>query len=120
MNGTLSAGNIALAILGAAQNTDAVIVANKVLVANEYTKQVSGRDFSDPLFGTDQDTKFHYSGEEAAAAARKLLSGVSDDPATLPDVEDLRKQLEDQAGGNDDVIVSPPAPVTPPPIPPAV
>lgn len=116
--GSISAGNIALAILSAARNQDKTAIANKVAVANEFTQKVDGHSFDDSKFGSGLDSQFAYGGETAAAAARAFLAGVTDDLDTVPDSVDVRDILlgngsgqEAPGGGGGGDTKAPPAPI---------
>ena len=98
--GNLTPGNIAIAILESAQGTDVDAVANKLIVANEFTQQVDGRELNDPEFGTGETFAFTYEGEEDAAAARVLLDGVTADPETVLTPEEIQQALEENAAGD--------------------
>lgn len=99
-DGTVSAGNIAIAILNAAREKDVTAIENKVTVANTFTQLVAGRELTDPAFGTDKEFSFDYAGNDAAAAARQLLAKVTSDADTLLDEEAVRGELEGpKAGG---------------------
>lgn len=99
--GTITAGNIALAILEAAQASDKAAIANKVAVANTFTELVGGHKLNDPAFATSKEFAFDYAGDEAAAAARKLLAGVTHNDATVPATVSVGKVLQGdgQSGG---------------------
>nr|MBF0684808.1 DUF4214 domain-containing protein [Pseudomonas sp.] len=91
--GTFTAGNIALTVLNSAQGTDVDAINNKLAVADEYTSQVDGREFSDSEFG-NAPFAFEYAGEDAAVAARELLATVTADETTVLDGEAIKKALE--------------------------
>lgn len=99
--GTITEGNIALAILNAARETDNTAIANKTVVANEFTERVDGHKLNDPAFATGEDFAFDYAGDDAVAAARKFLVGVTHDKSTIPDTVDVDKVLngDDDQGG---------------------
>lgn len=82
--GTFTAGTIALAVLDGAQNDDLIALNNKVEVANEFTQQVDGRDFTDPAFGSGTAFNATYAGNADADAAREFLATVGSNPATIP------------------------------------
>lgn len=98
--GNITPGNIAVAILESAQGDDVNAIANKMTVANEFTQQVDGRELDDPEFGTGDTFAFAYEGEDAAAAARTLLDGVTADPETVLSPEEIQQALEEGAAGD--------------------
>ncbi|MDF2461919.1 MAG: hypothetical protein K0Q43_154 [Ramlibacter sp.] len=71
-NGTFTINNIAISILVGAQNSDAVVVSNRVAVAVEFTNS----------FDT-WDKVNAYSGQQSAAEARALLANVTEAPGTV-------------------------------------
>ncbi|AVO48654.1 hypothetical protein C6568_04775 [Melaminivora suipulveris] len=81
--GRKGAGTIALDVLAGARDDDAVAIANKLTVANDFTEQVDGRDMADPLFGTGTSFDATYAGDADAAAARDILKAVTSNPATV-------------------------------------
>lgn len=81
--GTFTPGKIALDVLNGAMGNDSVTLANKLLVANDFTQQVDGRAFSDVYFGTGTTFDATYAGNADAIAARGILAGVTADPATV-------------------------------------
>lgn len=96
--GNITAGNIALAVLAGAQGDDQDAIDNKVEVANEFTKQVDGREFTDTAFGTEPFNAT-YEGDTDAEAAREMLAGVTADDDTVLDAEEVtafvRSQIAD-------------------------
>jgi len=98
--GNLTPGNIAIAILESAQGADVTAVDNKLTVAKEFTQQVDGRELNDPEFGTGENFAFAYEGEDAAAAARALLDGVTADPETVLTPEEIQQALQENAAGD--------------------
>ena|GEM_PF-1229081 len=96
-NGTLNAGNIALAILNASQNDDATSIANKLIVANRFTETVDGRPFDHPAFGQGDDFAYDYTEEGKADAARKALAAVTADPQSVLDNIGVKDVLDDKA-----------------------
>jgi hypothetical protein len=64
-DGTISAGNLALAVLYGVQNEDIATVQNELAVANQFTGNVTT-----------------YSGDAAAAIGRTFLSQVTSDPSS--------------------------------------
>lgn len=83
LNGTFTAGNIALDILNGAQGDDAVAIQNKVTVASRFTEAVDGRAMSSSDFGTGTAFAATYSGNTDAEVARNWLKNVTSDPATV-------------------------------------
>ncbi len=71
-SGTFSINNIAISILVGAQNSDLLVVNNRVSVARQFTN----------TFDSWSEVN-SYSGLESAASARALMKLVTDDPATV-------------------------------------
>jgi len=78
-NGTFTINNIAISILVGAQNSDAVVVNNRVTVALEFTN----------TFDT-WDKVNAYNGEQSAAEARELLANVTEAPGTVAQADSDR------------------------------
>lgn len=74
--GQFTPGTIALAVLGGAQGSDAVSVANKLQVANDLTQIADGRLFSNPSFGQGQAFNALYGGDADTALVRQYLATV--------------------------------------------
>jgi len=102
-SGEITAGNIALAVLNAAQNDDALAIQNKLEVANEFTAQVDGRDLTDPAFGTGSTFAVTYDADDVEAA-RDILAGVTADPATVLSPADVTDVLKEQIADEGDAI----------------
>lgn len=102
-NGELTAGNIALAVLNAAQGDDRVAIDNKLTVANEFTAQVDGRDLTDPAFGTGSTFAVTYNADDVEAA-RAILAGVTADPATVLSPAGVTDVLKEQIADEGDAI----------------
>ncbi|MFT7287411.1 MAG: hypothetical protein ACI87W_001525, partial [Halieaceae bacterium] len=84
--GRFTPASIALDILNGAQNEDADAIANKLIVANDFTQVIDGRDYSNPDFGGGGISQFEvsYSGPADAAAAREFLRATASEPETVP------------------------------------
>lgn len=104
--GTITAGNIALAVLDGAQNNDLVAISNKLGVANEFTAQVDGRPLSDALFGTGTNFNVTYDGDADAAAARTFLAGVTYSPSTVLGAAGVTEALQASIADANDPISS--------------
>ncbi len=104
--GTFTAGTIALAVLNGAQNNDLIAINNKVQVANEFTKQVDGRDFTDPYFGTGNSFNATYSGDADAVAARDILKAVNSQPSTILSSAAVTSALKSQIADVNDPILA--------------
>ena len=91
---TLTAGTIVLAILQGAQGDDLAAIDNKLLVAQEFTHQVDGREFDDTAFGDGWDAAYAYAGKDHALMARSMLAGVTADPATVLDAAAITRILQ--------------------------
>lgn len=102
--GRVTPSNIALAVVLGALGTDAATIDNKLVVANEFTAQTDGRDPTDPAFGTAPFAAT-YDGYDDVAAARDLLSGVTDDPDTIPSPEDITTAIVDTIADEGDPII---------------
>src|SRR5690606_33662230 len=102
-NGELTAGNIALAVLNAAQNDDRIAIDNKLVVANEFTAQVDGRPFTDPGFGTGSTFNVTYNADDVEAA-RGILAGVTANPATVLSPAAVTDALKEQIADEGDAI----------------
>lgn len=92
--GTLTVGNIVLAILHGAQGDDLAAIENKLVVAREFTRQVDGREYHHADFGNGWDTAYAYAGREGAAMASRMLAGVTGDPATILDAAAIARILK--------------------------
>lgn len=102
--GTYTAGTIALNILNGASNDDAVAIANKLGVANEFTKQVDGRALTDPEFGSGTNFNATYAGDADAVAARAILAGVTSNPASVLDASKVTVEIKDKIADATDPI----------------
>lgn len=94
LNGTFTAGNIALDILNGAQGDDAVAIQNKVTVANRFTEAVDGRSMSNPDFGTGTAFAATYAGNADAQVARNWLKNVTSDPATVKSASQVAADVQ--------------------------
>ena len=103
--GTFTAGTIALAVLDGAQNDDLIALNNKVEVANEFTQQVDGRDFTDPAFGSGTAFNATYAGNADADAAREFLATVGSNPATIPSDSAVTDIIKDEIADMGDPIL---------------
>lgn len=100
--GTLTVGNIVLAILHGAQGDDLAAIENKLVVAREFTRQVDGREYHHAEFGNGWDAAYAYAGRDGAAMARSMLAGVTADPATILDaaaIARILKGVKPEGGG---------------------
>ncbi|MFH1147478.1 MAG: hypothetical protein V1736_07200, partial [Pseudomonadota bacterium] len=92
--GRFAAGTIALDILNGAQNNDALVIANKLGEANEFTWVI------DPDVNA-LELQFNYAGTADAAAARAFLTAVNFSPTSLYTsaqvVEYITKHIADTA-----------------------
>lgn len=95
-DGTLTAGNIALAILNASKNDDQTVIANKLIVANKFTEKVDGRALDNPEFGKGDDFAYEYTEEGKAEAVRKALAAVTSDPKSILNDIGVKDVLEDK------------------------
>lgn len=102
--GKYTAGTIALNILNGASNDDAVAIANKLGVANEFTKQVDGRALTDPEFGSGTNFNATYAGDADAVAARTILAGVTSNPASVLDASKVTVEINDKIADATDPI----------------
>lgn len=102
--GTFTAGTIALNILNGAANDDAVAVANKLQVANNFTQQVDGRALTDAYFGTGTSFSATYSGDADAVAARDILKTVTSSPATVLSPSQVTEQIQSKIADAGDPI----------------
>lgn len=102
--GKYTAGTIALNILNGASNDDAVAIANKLGVANEFTKQVDGRALTDPEFGSGTNFNATYAGDADAVAARAILAGVTSNPASVLDASKVTVKIQDKIADATDPI----------------
>lgn len=103
-SGKFTAGTIALNILNGAANDDAVAIANKLQVANEFTKQVDGRALTDAYFGTGSSFNATYSGDADAQAARDILKTVTSSPATVLSQSQVTEQIQSKIADAGDPI----------------
>ena len=103
-SGKFTAGTIALNILNGAANDDAVAIANKLQVANEFTKQVDGRALDDAYFGTGSSFNATYSGDADAQAARDILKTVTSSPATVLSKSQVTEQIQNKIADAGDPI----------------
>lgn len=92
--GTLTVGNIVLAILHGAQGDDLAAIENKLVVAREFTRQVDGREYHHAAFGNGWDAAYAYAGKDGAAMASRMLTGVTADPATILDAAAIARLLK--------------------------
>lgn len=103
--GTITASSIALAVVqGATGGDDAIAIANKLQVANEFTRQVDGRDLTDPYFGTGSSFNATYSGDTDAQAARDILKTVTANPATVLSPSQVTEQIQNKIADAGDPI----------------
>ena len=104
--GTFTPGTIALNILNGASNDDAVAIANKLVVANQFTQQVDGRALTDPDFGIGSSSSFNvtYSGDADAVAARDILKAVTSSPATVLNAGEVTEVLKQKIADPTDPI----------------
>ncbi|MBB6182075.1 beta strand repeat-containing protein [Pseudorhizobium flavum] len=91
-DGTYNINNIAIAILDGAQGNDAAILANKLEAANLFTASL---DTGSEVVA--------YQGDDAAAAGRAFLSGVTSDDATVPTQAEVDAAVEAIVDASDDV-----------------
>lgn len=103
--GTFTPGKIALDVLNGAMGNDSVTLANKLLVANDFTQQVDGRAFSDVYFGTGTTFDATYAGNADAIAARGILAGVTADPATVLNPGQVTDLIKSDIANNGDAIL---------------
>lgn len=83
-DGKITASSIALAVVqGATGGDDAITIANKLQVANNFTQQVDGRALTDAYFGTGSSFNATYKGDVDAQNARDILKTVTANPATV-------------------------------------
>jgi Ca2+-binding RTX toxin-like protein len=108
-SGRFTAGSIVLDILNGARNADAVAIANKLAVANQFTSAVDGRSLSDPAFGTGTSFAATYAGNADAQAARAFLATVTSNPATVPSQAQVIQQIQNQIADPGDPLLSAPA-----------
>lgn len=105
--GNITASSIALAVVqGATGGDDAVAIANKLQVANDFTQQVDGRALTDPYFGTGSSFNFNatYSGDADAQAARDILKTVTANPATVLSQSQVTEQIQNKIADAGDPI----------------
>lgn len=104
--GTFTPGTIALNILNGASNDDAVAIANKLVVANQFTQQVDGRALTDPDFGIGSSFNFNvtYAGDADAVAARDILKAVTSSPATVLNAGEVTEVLKQKIADPTDPI----------------
>lgn len=104
--GKFTAGSITLSVLGGAQNDDAVAVSNKLSVANEFTKQVDGREMTNVDFGTGSIFNATYAGDADAVAARAILKAVTSSPSTVLNASQVTEQLQTKIADAGDAILT--------------
>ena len=103
--GTITASSIALAVVqGATGGDDAIAIANKLQVANDFTQQVDGRALTDPYFGTGSSFNATYSGDADAQAARDILKTVTANPATVLSSSQVTEQIQNKIADAGDPI----------------
>ncbi len=103
--GTYTAGTIALNVLNGATGDDAVAVANKVQVANNFTQQVDGRPLTDAYFGSGTSFNVTYAGDADAQAARDILKGVTFNASTVLNPSQVTEQLKAKIADATDPII---------------
>lgn len=103
--GTFTAGSIALNVLNGAANDDAVAVANKLGVANEFTKQVDGRALTDAGFGTGTAFNVTYSGDTDATNARDILKAVTSSPSSILNASQVTETIKTKIADATDPIM---------------
>lgn len=99
--GAIGASGIAYAVVLGAQNTDLAVSNAKLAVANEFTKQVDGRPFTDPAFGT-APFNVTYAGDTDATNARDVLKPISDTVTLTP--AEVTQALKDKIADPTDPI----------------
>lgn len=104
--GTFTAGTIALNVLNGATGDDAVAIANKLQVSNEFTQQIDGRPLNDPYFGAGTKFNVTYAGDADAQAARDLLKTVTFSPASVLDPAEVTAQIIAKIADPTDPIVN--------------
>ena len=102
--GTFTPGTIALNILNGASNDDAVAIANKLVVANQFTQQVDGRALTNPDFGIGSNFNVTYAGDADAVAARDILKAVTSSPSTVLNAAQVTTVLKDKIADPTDPI----------------
>lgn len=102
--GTFTPGTIALNILNGASNDDAVAIANKLVVANQFTQQVDGRALTNPDFGIGSSFNVTYAGDADAVAARDILKAVTSSPSTVLNAAQVTTVLKDKIADPTDPI----------------
>ncbi len=102
--GTFTAGTIALNVLNGATGDDAVAVANKVQVANDFTQQVDGRPLTDAYFGSGTGFNVTYAGDADAQAARDILKGVTFNAGSVLSPSQVTEALKTQIADATDPI----------------
>lgn len=102
--GTFTPGTIALNILNGASNDDAVAIANKLVVANQFTQQVDGRALTNPDFGIGSSFNVTYAGDADAVAARDILKAVTSSPTTVLNAGEVTEVLKDKIADPTDPI----------------
>lgn len=105
--GTITASSIALAVVqGATGGDDAIAIANKLQVANEFTQQVDGRALTDTTFGQGSSSSFNatYAGDADAQAARDILKTVTANPATVLSSSQVTEQIQNKIADAGDPI----------------
>lgn len=102
--GTFTPGTIALNILNGASNDDAVAIANKLVVANQFTQQVDGRALTNPDFGIGSNFNVTYAGDADAVAARDILKAVTSSPSTVLNAGEVTEVLKQKIADPTDPI----------------
>lgn len=102
--GTFTPGTIALNILNGASNDDAVAIANKLVVANQFTQQVDGRALTNPDFGIGSSFNVTYAGDADAVAARDILKDVTSSPSTVLNAGEVTEVLKQKIADPTDPI----------------
>lgn len=102
--GTFTPGTIALNILNGASNDDAVAIANKLVVANQFTQQVDGRALTNPDFGIGSSFNVTYAGDADAVAARDILKAVTSSPSSVLNAGEVTEVLKDKIADPTDPI----------------
>lgn len=108
-HGAATISTITLAVMASAQGSDITAVANKLLAANLFTRNI---DTPAEILG--------YAGESALAAARAFLNKIDAREGSLAKLEAIAKQAVIDATGVGHVVVTPPTDPgtsTPPPPP---
>lgn len=99
LNGSFTAGSIALDILNGATNSDAIAIDNKVEAANRFSETIDpGLDGLAPFDAT-------YAGNDDAVAARSWLADVTSDPTSRPNDADTTQFIQDSIADPGDPIL---------------